>query len=138
MAALLLASCGGQSAPELDVSDAWARSTLAGKNSTAAYLTITNRGGADDALVAVRSGAGSASLHSTSTADGIMRMRELDRLPIPAGETVKLEPGGTHVMIAGLEAPVRAGDTVDLSLQFEKSGEREVRAQVRSPSGAAM
>ena len=73
--------------PDIGVADAWARATLPGKPASAAYLTISNRGGADDALVGVTSSSGTADIHSTSMDGGIMRMRKLDRLPIPAGAT---------------------------------------------------
>lgn len=140
LAALLLLSCS-QSAggtPDIEVKDAWARATTAGKSATAAYLTITNRGTADDALLAVTSASGTAQVHSTSTDGGIMRMRPLERLPVPSGETVKLAPGGTHVMLTGLKAPLAAGDRVEMTLRFERSGERIVAAAVQSASGAGM
>lgn len=138
LAALLLLSCSqdGGGTPDIQVGDAWARATTPGKSATAAYLTIANRGAADDALVGVTSASGTAQVHSTSMEDGIMRMRPLERLPIPSGEAVKLAPGGTHVMLTGLDAPLAAGDSVELTLRFEKSGERTVAAAVQPSSGA--
>ncbi|MBA2635783.1 MAG: copper chaperone PCu(A)C, partial [Sphingomonas sp.] len=119
--ALFLAACGpkGSGGTEIRVADAWARATAPDKKATAAYLTIANSGGAHDALVAVASSTGPAEVHSTSMDGGIMRMRKLDRLAIPKGATVKLEPGGTHVMLTGLVEPVKVGGNVDLTLRFE-------------------
>ena len=138
--ALALASCSPATpqTPEIDVADSWARATLPGKPSSAAYFTIDNNGAADDALIGVASSTGSAEVHSTSMDGGIMRMRKLDRLPIPAGETVKLEPGGTHVMLTDLREPLAAGGQLELNLRFEKSGTRTVAAQIRGGSGDHM
>lgn len=138
--ALLLAACSQteSGAPDVRVANAWARPTAPEKTVAAAYLTIANRGGKDDALLAVTSSTGPADVHSTSMAGGIMRMRRRDRLAIPAGATVKLEPGGTHLMLTELQAPLTAEAQVDLTLRFERSGERKVAATVRDFSGDRM
>lgn len=138
--ALFVAACGPTTSgpPDIRIADAWARAAAADKTVTAAYFDIANGGDTDDALVAVTSRTGPAEVHSTSMDGGIMRMRKLDRLAIPANSTVKLEPGGTHLMLTGLAQPLAAGGKVDLTLRFEKSGERKVVAAVRSPSGARM
>lgn len=128
---LLLASCGGEGPqPAIAVEDAWARATAPGRTSSAAYFTIANTGGRDR-LLSVSSPAGAVSLHSTSMDGGVMRMRPLDALEIPADSTVELAPGGTHVMIAGLSEPLAAGSALPLDLTFERSGERRVNAEVR-------
>jgi periplasmic copper chaperone A len=64
---------------------------------------------------------------------GMMQMREVDRIDIPAGGTVLLEPGGFHVMLLELQTPLVPGDTVDVTLTFELAGERTVTAEVREP-----
>ena len=138
LAALLLASCHSEgSPPKIEVEDAWARATLPGQASSAAYLTVANAGGGDR-LLAVSSPSAAASLHSTSMDNGVMRMRPVERLDVPAKSTVVLEPGGTHVMLMALEQPLAEGSTIELDLQFEKSGERRVEAQVRSATGGGM
>ncbi len=132
--ALALLSCSpAPSSPDIQPTDAWARATVPGKTATAAYLTIHNRGRAGDHLVGITSSAGRAEVHSTSMAGGIMRMRKLHRLVVPAGATVKLEPGGTHVMLTGLREPLVAGGNIELRLRFEKSGERTVAVRVGDP-----
>jgi copper(I)-binding protein len=137
IATLLLAACGSGGAPEIAVSDAWAREARGG--STAAYLTITNSGAGADRLLAVSAPAPiAAALHETSHEGGISRMRPLDQgLEIPAGGSVELRPGGTHVMLTGLDSPLSPGDALPLVLRFERSGERTVRAEVRPAIGAA-
>ena len=138
--ALALFSCSpaAPQEPAIDVDGAWARPTLPGKSTSAAYFTISNRGGSDDTLLAVTSSSGTAEVHSMSTDGGIMRMRKLDRLPLPAGSTVKLEPGGTHVMLTGLDEPLVEGQRIELSLRFGKSPRRTVAAEVRNSSGDQM
>ena len=128
LAALLLASCTKSGAPDLQIGDAWARETVAGQTATAAYMTIDNRGAGDDRLVSVETAAPArAMLHSSESSGGVSRMREMSAgLALPAGTAVQLKPGGTHVMITGLGAPLRAGDAIKLRLQFEKSGARDV------------
>ena len=137
---LLLASCRpADKAPAISVEDAWARASVGPQASSAAYFTIRNEGGAD-ALLAVTSPAAVASLHSTTMDNGVMRMRPLDRLDIPANATVQLKPGGTHVMLMAVRIPLSAGSTIPLDLKFEHSGDRHVTAAVKPPSanGAAM
>ena len=134
LAALLLASCGtGGAAPDIQISDAWARETVGGQFTTAAYMTITNNGQSDDRLVAVMAPAPAmAMVHSTSTEYGITRMRPVEAVEVLSGGTALLAPGGTHIMVMRLQAPLKPGDTLPLTLRFEKSGERSIDLPVRS------
>ena len=138
-AALLLASCKPASAPPaVSVDGAWARATISGQSGSVAYFTIRNAGG-EDKLLTVSSSGVDASLHSTSMDNGVMRMRPLEALDIPANGTVELKPGGTHVMLMELKQPLQAGSALELDLKFEKSGERKVMAKVRpAATGAGM
>lgn len=136
--ALLLASCSaGSSEPDIQVHDAWARPSLPSQSTSAAYFTLSNTGGADQ-LVSVTSPAADASLHSTAMDGGVMRMRSLDGLDVPAHGKVELRPGGTHVMLMKLQRPLQAGGQLRLLLRFERSGERTIDAAVRAADGAAM
>lgn len=76
---------------------------------------------------------GGAGTETTMPGGGMMTMRQIDRIEIPAGETVKLEPGGYHVMVMDLQRPLVPGDTVEVTLTFEKAGEVVVTAEVREP-----
>jgi copper(I)-binding protein len=138
-AALLLASCKPAIAPPaVSVDGVWARATVPGQSGSAAYFTIRNAGG-EDKLLTVSSPGADASLHSTSMDNGVMRMRPIEALDIPANGTVELKPGGTHVMLMGLKQPLQAGSALELDLKFEKSGERKVMAEVRpATTGAGM
>lgn len=131
LAALLLLACGSDPAPPaIEVQDAWARAPLPGQSSSAVYATIRNSGGSDR-LLRVSSPVGTASLHSTTNDSGIVRMRAAADLEIPSRSTVELEPGGTHVMISGLNRPLEVGQGVRIELGFARSGNRQVMAVVR-------
>ena len=74
-------------------------------------------------------------LHELTTIDGVMQMRELvDGLPIPAGETVTLMPGGYHVMLMDLKRPLKQGETVTVTLRFEKAGAVTLPLAVLAPN----
>lgn len=152
LAALVLAACGGRATGGIDVAvdDVWARSSPSMAMAGAAYMTLTNGGDVDDALVEVAVSdtvAGRAELHETrpvGEGDGddhdgeghghdhgsMMEMVHVDRIPIPAGETVHLEPGGFHVMLLELAAPLEAGSEFELTLTFAEAGEVTVTAVV--------
>ena len=134
--ALGLVAAGCSSAPAasqagLTISDAWARPAAAAGQS-AAYLTIANVGAADTLLSVRCAIAGSTMIHQTSTdASGMTGMAPIDKLPIPAGATVTLAPGGYHVMMMGLTKALAAGASLELTLVFEHAGEIPVSAAIR-------
>lgn len=158
-------------AGELEIRDAWARTSPMATTAGAVYMTITSP--VDDALVGASvptSVAGTTEIHetvpaddsgsgdmastttamgssdmstttamgssdmSTTTAMGgsdAMTMKPVDSIELPAGETVKLEPGGYHIMLLDLVSPLKKGDTVEVTLTFEKAGTKTVTAEVR-------
>ena len=87
----------------------------------------------DDTLVSAASPAcGMVELHESQMADGVMSMQHLpEGIPVPAGETVSLEPGGLHVMCMMVQDPLVEGETVDVTLVFENTGEVEIDAEIR-------
>jgi copper(I)-binding protein len=129
---LLLATACGKPAPaSVDVTDAWARATAAGQPSGAVYAAIANKGGTADRLVGASTDRASmAMIHENSTTDGISRMRMVDGVDVPSGGRVELKPGGTHIMLDGLKAPLVAGERLEVRLRFEKSGVKAVSVQV--------
>ncbi len=133
-----LASCNrNDGPPEIAITDAWARPTVAGQDTAAAYVTIANGGGEDRLVSASTPAAGGATLHSTRTSNGVSRMRPLaDGLPVPAGETVRLEPSGTHIMLTALRSPLPKGGSFELRLRFERSGEKLVTVRVTNASAS--
>jgi copper(I)-binding protein len=132
LAVLLLLSCAPKKnePPQISISGAWSRATVTGQASAAAYLTIMNRGG-DDKLLKVSTPIGHATLHSTTMDNGVMRMRPLEEVDVPARSNVEFKPGGMHIMIMGVKQPLGAGSSFPLTLQFDRSGERRVMVAVR-------
>jgi copper(I)-binding protein len=135
-----LAACARQDHQrigDLRVSVAWARETPPQAPVGGAYLTVQNTGATDDRLLAVESSAAErVELHEASDANGVARMRELAHgLVIPAGATVTLAPGGSHLMFIHPSPRWVAGGRVDATLVFEKAGRLPVSFDIRSLSG---
>jgi copper(I)-binding protein len=126
----ILASAPGVLANDVMVISAFARASATPSATTAAaYLTLTNHGGQVDRLTAVTTEAADmAHIHSTTTVDGVTSMGSMGVLEIGPGQTVSMQPGGTHIMLMGLKAPLKKGSTLTLVLTFEKAG--QVMAEV--------
>lgn len=123
-------------AGELTVDGAWARTSPSATTKGAVYLQITNGTDTDDALVKAAvdpSVAAMVEIHETKAAEegGMMQMAPVDEIPVPAGEIVSLEPGGYHIMLMDLAAPLETGATIEVTLTFEGAGEVVVEAEVR-------
>ena len=103
----------------------FARATPGRNRTGAAYLSIRNTGGDDDRLIALTSDvAARVELHKSAKIDGVMMMRHLpDGLAIGAGTEAKLAPGGMHLMLMGLKAPLKRGGTFEITLRFQHAGE---------------
>jgi hypothetical protein len=111
------------------VSSPWARATPGGAKVGAAYLTLDAK--AADKLVAARSPvAGAVELHTHTHEGGVMRMRRIEAIPAAPGSTVKLEPGGHHIMLMDLKQPLKEGEAIELTLVFEAAGEMTVKVPV--------
>jgi copper(I)-binding protein len=121
-------------AQAVQVSDAWVRATVPGQKVAAAYMTL--RSSAAARLVGVKTKAArSAEIHSMSHEGGVMKMRRLESLELPAGQEVALEPGGNHIMLFDPVKPLEEGQRVALKLVVEQGGKRaevSVDAPVRS------
>jgi len=131
LAAIVFFHAADAGAGDIAVSDAWARATPGAARNGAAYVTIANRGGTADRLVAARSPvAGRVEIHTHDMSGGVMRMRKLDGVAVAAGSAFRFEPGGHHLMLIGLAAPLREGQHFPLALRFEKSGWTEFTVRV--------
>jgi periplasmic copper chaperone A len=125
---------------DLTIDHSWTRSTPPAAKTAAGYMTVTNNGSVDDRLIGVRTPAAkTAELHRSEQKDGVMQMRRQENgVPIPAGSTVELAPGGYHIMMTDLSAPFVRGKDVPLTLVFEKAGEVAVELRVEAPTGGQM
>ncbi len=116
----------------LTIDHAWARPSIGKRGNSAAYMTIINKGGTQDRLIAVTNPqVGKATLHTHIRDGEIMWMRHVkDGIPVPAHGAVELKPGGYHVMLMRLKTPVEKGGMLPLTLTFEKAGTVTVHAEV--------
>jgi hypothetical protein len=119
-------------AGDLAVQQPWTRA--AGQGATAAgFMAISNRGAAADRLLSASSPAARAMELHTMVRDGeVMRMRPVEAIEVGAGQTVTLRPGGLHLMLIGLSQPLRQGETVPVTLRFERAGEVRVELPVQA------
>lgn len=119
---LLLAALASHAGDTVELNRAWARATAPGQDVGAAYMELKST--ADLTLMKVTTpAADSVEIHKMSMKDGVMEMRMLEKLELPADQVVKLEPGGFHLMLFELKKPLKAGETVPLALEFkDKSG----------------
>lgn len=118
----------------ISVQNAWVRPTVGEQDATGAYLTITSQ--EPLALVGVATPAAEiAEVHEMKMDGDIMRMRMAQRIEIKAGEPLELKPGGYHVMLMALSAPVESGQEIELSLQFEKPDGSRVEMPVKALAG---
>ena len=134
---LLLATVGLVAcAADVDVDGVWGRVSPMAASNGAFYMEITNNKDEADALVAVRTDScETVELHESQLDEnGVMRMSPAEggRIPLPPGETVKLESGGLHVMCIGMERPLVLGAVVPLTLEFAHAETRTVDAEIRS------
>ena len=129
-------------AGDLVITQAWTRATPGGARTGGGFLTIENKGSSPDKLVgASADAAGKIEVHEMAMNDGVMKMRPVEGgLTIDPGKTVKLAPGGLHLMMTDLKNPLKQGDKLPVTLQFEKAGKVQVTLDVQAvgapgPSG---
>jgi copper(I)-binding protein len=118
----------------LRIEGPWARATPPAGQVGGAFVTLVNTGAAPDRLVSAASPvAGRIELHTHIKDGDVMRMREVEGgIPLPPGDTVKLQPGGFHIMLLGLKQGLAAGSSFPLTLTFEKAGSVQVDVPVEA------
>jgi copper(I)-binding protein len=129
---LALGAVGMAEGSEITVTGAWARATAPGQQVAGIYFDILSR--ANARLVGLQSPAADrGELHEMRMDDGIMRMRRLDAIALPAGEKIQLKPAGLHAMLFGLKQPLRAGDNLPITLAIvdAKGVQLSIRAEVQ-------
>ena len=119
---------------EVTVKDSWVRGTTPAQKATGAFMEITSSEAA--ALLSASSPvAGVVEIHTMKMEDGVMKMRALPKLDLPAGKAVKLAPGGNHVMLMDLRQQMKKGDVVPITLKIEGADKKvqtlEIKAEVR-------
>lgn len=137
---LFALSAGTALAADIEIGTPWVRGTVSGQQATGAFMEVTSQSGA--VLVGVTSpAAGISEIHEMKMEGGVMKMRAMPRLELPAGKPVTLGPGGYHIMLIDLKKPLKKGDSVPLTLKVESKDKRvetiEIVAEVRDLTAAA-
>ncbi len=132
--AMVLSAALVFAADSITVDHPWARATPGGAQTGAVYMKLVNASDAEDTLTGgSTSVASEVQIHEMAVENGVMKMRELPNgLAIPAKRSVSLKPGGYHVMLVGLKQPLKEGEHIALTLNFEKAGKIDVDVPVVS------
>ena len=132
-AALLATATLGAQAGDISVTNPYALAVPPGQPNSAVFMTLANNSKENRALVAAETpSAGVVELHTHVHEDGMMKMRKVDNIEIPAGQTVTLKPSGFHVMLIGLKQKLEPGQEVHMNLIFDKGGKEHIMAPVRA------
>ena len=127
-------------AGDIQIENAWARATAPGQDSAMVDLTITSKRAAT--LVSISSTASkTVELHSMTHENGMMKMREVKTMALPAGKPINLGERGYHLMLIGLNAPLKAGENVLLTLGIQVDGQAMLKVETKAvvqPLTAAM
>ena len=130
-------------AGDLVITQAWSRATPGGAKIGGGYLTIENKGTAPDRLIGGSADvAGTVQVHEMAMNNGVMTMRSLDKgLTIEPGKTVRLAPGGYHLMLSISKSSLKQGDQLPVTLEFERAGKVKLSLDVQGvgaqgPAGA--
>lgn len=140
VATILMLTAGGalaQSSSGIAIESIWARATPPGAKTGAVYLTLVNRGAADDKLLGATTPlAAMAGLHSEIMANGVMEMRPLKSVDVPPGGKAVLKPGGRHIMLMGLKQPLKRGGHFPLTLRFAHAAPMTVQVEIAKVGAA--
>jgi copper(I)-binding protein len=131
-ALMVVAAACSSTSDAVTIDDPWGRPSPTSTGNAAFYMAVTG-GETDDRIASASSPSCEVTeLHETTMQDGVMSMQEqTEGIPIPAGSTVMLEPGGLHVMCIGVQKALVAGETVNVQLEFENAGAVTVQAEIR-------
>lgn len=127
-------------AADISIEQPFARATPPGQPNSAAFMQLSNKGEATALVAAHSSVANVVELHTHIHDEGVMRMRKIEQIELPAGATTLLEPGGLHVMLIDLKQPLQDGSRIDLTLEYADGSEQqiEVPVQMAMPAGMQM
>lgn len=125
------ASAAAQSVGPIRITAAQSMPTVPGQRNGGGFLTLVNSGAQDRIVAASSPACDHVELHTMSMENSVMRMREVQSIPVPAGQTLRMRPGaGYHLMLMDLKAPLQVGQTVPVTVKFEKAGSVTVDLKV--------
>ncbi|MBT3360279.1 MAG: copper chaperone PCu(A)C [Rhodospirillales bacterium] len=120
---------------DIVIANPWARASASKMmKAGAAFMALTNNGAQADRIIEAQSTiAKKTELHTHLMEKGVMKMRQVEAIDVPAGKTVALKPGGLHVMFMGLKGPLKVGASFSLTLVFEKAGKIKIEVPIMKP-----
>ncbi len=122
--------------PKIKVTDPWARASAMKGGNGAVYMTLMNQGNNGDVLLGVQTDVAEvAELHESKMEGDVMKMAPISNIELPAGSSVALETGGKHVMLINLKQELIPGETILLTLNFDKYGPMIIRVKVQEEGG---
>ena len=123
---------------DIEVMHPWARPTIPNRPGVA-YFGVHNLGDTDDRLIGAHAdGVTKIEIHKAEQKEGVMTMTPVDAVDIPASGMAHLGPGGYHLMMFGLDPPLKLGDTLEVTLVFEAAGEVAITVPVSKTMGDQM
>lgn len=132
LAAASLGALAGTAADDIKVNEPWAREVPPMTSTSAGFMGLQNSGSVAHKIVSASSPAsGMVELHTHTNDNGVMRMRQVESIEIPAGGATTLQPGGLHLMLMMLKQPLVAGQDIDIQVKFEDGSTKDIKAQVR-------
>ncbi|MDX1974551.1 MAG: copper chaperone PCu(A)C [Rickettsiales bacterium] len=135
--ALLLTSTSLAHAADIEISNGWVKPSMPGKNLTAAFFDLKNNSGKTKVLRSVQASEGVAEIHNTIEENGVMKMRHMDSVELPAGGSVSFKPRAKHIMLMELPQPLKEGDKVLLTLQFDGNESEKITLPVMAEAAPA-
>ncbi len=124
---------------EVMVENPYVRAMPPGQSVTGAFMILENKGSDTRSVVAAKSpAAGIVELHTHIDENGMMMMRQVEKIDVPAGASTELKPGGLHVMLIDVPNQLKVGDVVDITLVFDDESTQSIKAPVKSVTGGMM
>lgn len=117
---------------EVTVTDPWVRATVPGQQATGAFMVLQSTDNAQ-LLGASSSLSKQVEVHEMAMENEVMRMRQVEKIDLPAGKAVELKPGGYHIMLLGLDKQVEAGSSVDITLEIQNTAGQKEELKISAP-----
>lgn len=125
---LVVASLGFANAADIEISDIYAKATPPGAKNTALFFDIKNNTDKPVKLIGASSpAAATGEIHTHKDVDGMKKMVQIENIEVPAMGEANLKPGGLHVMLMNVKAPIKEGDKLDATLEFDNGQKLEVK-----------
>ena len=136
LSVLALMAVSSSAWAEIHASQAWSRFTAPSVPTGVVFMQLHNPGKQADALISASSPvAKKVEIHNHINDKGVMRMRQVEKVDVAAGQTVNLQPGGYHVMLMGLKKPLKLNDTFPVTLKYQSGRTQKITATVNNGSG---